>query len=463
LSGPRIGVLAPLRHRDFRLLAVGSLVSLLGDGVFRVTIAIQVLSIRPDAWALSLVAASWATAQFLTLPAGGWAADRFPRRTVMLLADVVRGVALGILALLSITGTLELWHLCALGAVVGSGNGFFNPTAMSLVPDLLPSAELERANAFLGVARPTMVWIVGPLIGATVISVGGAGTALGLDALTFLVSAGFLLFIRARPSVALDDDGRGFRRTISDVAEGFRYVRRRRWAWGWMAAAAASTMVHSGAFEVLLPTLLVNELGLDEAATARTLAFAFVAGGCGSVLASTVLGQRGLPRRFMSALFVAEGLAMAAVVGYGTVTGTWQVAILGLCTFTLFAVTDIIATTMFQRLVPRRLLGRVSSLDWMASVGLAPVGFIVAGPLDALIGPRLAIFAMGAFGVVMVATMGFMGGSRHVERRGRLRDLAPDDDAEPHAPVAARIPEAAGLDGPGPPAGLARESGSGGH
>jgi DHA3 family tetracycline resistance protein-like MFS transporter len=430
MTEPRVGILFPLRHRDFRLLAAGSLISLLGDGVFRVTIAVQVLAVNNDPRALSLVAACWASAQFVTLPAGGWAADRFARRTVMLSADVVRGLALGVLAALSLTDALQLWHLCALGALVGAGNGFFNPTAVSLVPDLLPGEDLERANAFLGVARPLMMWIVGPLLGAAVIAQGGPGLALGFDAVTFGVSAVFLLGIAPRAAAAGGADGAAAR-VPGQLAEGLRYVRQRPWAWAWIAAAGLSTLIHSGAFEVLLPTLLLNELGLDDAGVARALAGAFAAGGAGSVLVSTIIGQRGLPRRFATTLFACEAVALIAVAGYGLVTRTWQVAVLGFAIFTLFAVTDVVATTMFQRLVPRRLLGRVSSLDWMASVGLAPIGYLVAGPLAVAVGARQATVGLGLVGLVLVATMALLPGVRAKEQAGALRELRPDEDPPP--------------------------------
>lgn len=439
VSEARVGVLSPLKHRDFRLLAGGSLVSLLGDGVFRVTIAIQVLAIRNDALALSLVASCWAVSQFVVLPAGGWAADRFQRRTVMVVADVVRASALGVLAALSLSGGIALWHLCVLGAVVGAANGFFNPTATSLVPDLLPREDLERANAFLGVARPLMLWIVGPFVGASVVAAGGPGAALGIDALTFLVSGALLTGIARRP-VGAPGDGSGtggWRRTRDDLSEGLRYVRSRPWAWAWILATALGTLVYSGGFDVLLPTLLINDLGFDETQTARTLAYAFAAGGAGSVVASTYLGQRGLPGRFLTTLFLAQGVSMAAVAGFSLVRASWQVAAFGLVIFTSSALIEVTSATMFQRLVPRRLLGRVASLDWMASVGLAPVGFVLAGQLGALTTPRVAIAGMATTGLVGVIWLALIPGVRSSEQLGALRDRSSDDPtaADGHAPV----------------------------
>jgi MFS family permease len=446
MSPARLGVIAPLRHRDFRLLALGSLVSLLGDGVFRVTIAIQVFAVSDQPLALSLVASAWAVSQFVMLPVGGWAADRYDRRTVMVVADAARGVALGILAALSISGTLELWHLCLLGAVVGSANGFFNPTAMSLVPDVLPPADLERGNAFLGVARPSMLWIVGPLLGSAVIAAGGPGAALALDAATFAISGAVLLGIRRRARAAPDPTAGGWRQTRDQIVEGVRYVRRRPWAWALITAGAVSTLVHSGGFEILLPTILVFELGLDDGQVAGALAGAFAAGGAGSVLVSTVLGQRGLPRRFVTVLFSLQALALLATAGYGVVTGAWQVAAFGFVIFSSFAVVEIISATMLQRLVPRRLLGRVSSIDWMAAVGLAPLGYLLAGQLTAVFAPRVALVVLALTGVFVVAVLAFVPGVRATERLGALRDRLSDDDdlAAPQAQVPAP--------GPGTPA-----------
>ena len=433
---PEQGLLTPLRHRDFRLLAGGALVSLLGDGVFRVTIAVQVLAVRNDPRALSLVAASWALAQFVTLPAGGWAADRYDRRTLMVVADLVRAGALAVLAALSLNGVLELWHLCVLGALIGTANGLFNPTATSFLPDLIPAASIERANALLGVARPAMLWIVGPTLGAAVIGWGGPGAALGLDAATFLVSAALLLAIASGRAPAVS--GAEARKTLSALADGVEFVRRRRWAWAWITAGGLSTMVHSGAFEVLLPTLLANDLAYGEAAVARALAAAFAAGGLGSVAASTLLGQRGLPRRFMTVLFGAEALALLVMAGFATVRATWHVAVLGFAVFTLFAVTDVIGTTLLQRLVPRRLLGRVASMDWMASIGLAPVGFAVAGPLAVAVGPRTAIAVMGLVGFAAVGALARLPRVLSTERAGALRDLTPDDERTADTPRGGR-------------------------
>lgn len=438
----RIGVLAPLRHRDFRLLALGSLVSLLGNGVFRVTIAVQVLGAFGDPRALSLVAGVWAASMFFSLPIGGRTADRVDRRTLMVGAELARGAAIGVLAALSLAGVLQLWQLCLIGVVVGAGNGFFNPASLSLVPDLLPDVDLERANAFLGVARPLMLWIVGPLVGAAVVATGGPGAAFAVNAGTFLVSAVVLVGIARQPVAEAAGDQRGVvTALLADVGVGLRFVRTRRWAWAWIVAGGVSSLAHNGVFEVLLPTILFDELGLDEGAVSGTLAVTLAVGGAGSVLASTVLGQRGLPRRFMSTLFVFEGVALLIAAGYGLITARWQAVAIGAAVFSLFAMTEVIGNTLLQRLVPRRLLGRVTSLDWMTSIGLSPLGVALAGPLAVAVGTRATGVGLGVAAGAVILGLGLLAGARMPERIGRLAELRVDDHGAVH-PVVPPAPTA---------------------
>ena len=117
----RVRMLTPLRHRDFRLLWSGMCVSLMGDGIFLVAMAWQVyaLSNAPTALALVGIAMTIPTIAFLLL--GGVVSDRLDRRRVMLAADVTRGVAVAVMALLSLTGMLELWHVVGLVALYGAG------------------------------------------------------------------------------------------------------------------------------------------------------------------------------------------------------------------------------------------------------------------------------------------------------------------------------------------------------
>src|SRR5918999_6226549 len=106
-SGRR-GLLSPLRDRDFRLLWAGMTISLLGDGIFLVAVAWQAYELSNVPTALSLVGLAMSIPHIALLLFGGVISDRFPRRRVMLAADIVRGCAMLLLALLGASGQLEL-------------------------------------------------------------------------------------------------------------------------------------------------------------------------------------------------------------------------------------------------------------------------------------------------------------------------------------------------------------------
>lgn len=408
----RVGVLAPLAHRDFRLLAIAHLTSLTGDGFFRVAIAIQVLLVSNAAGAIAATAMAWGAGMVAALPLGGWVSDHFPRRRVMMLADAWRALMIGGIGVLSVTGNLELWHLITLGAGFGLGNGFFNPSAMALVPELVPAEDLARANSFLGIARPAMVYIVGPILGGVLVTAAGPGSAFLLDAATFAVSIGFLAAISVgRAAVASGEQG-----PLKDIVEGVGYVLRTRWAWPWLLGAGVGTLAFHGPFDVLVPYLLFNDFGLDEGAVSRQMAYILAAGGAGSIIAGTALGQWQLPRRFMTTLYVAEATGVAALVVFGVMWAPWHAVIAGGVLFTLFAVTDIIWTTTMQRLVPRRMLGRVASLDWFTSMSLAPLSFGVAWLLDAVVGARAALIVAGVAGAAVLLALLAVPGAREPER-----------------------------------------------
>src|SRR4051812_4826019 len=139
------GLLAPLRHRDFRLLWAGMCISLLGDGAFLVALAWQVYALTDAPTAMGAVGLAMTVPTIIFLLVGGIASDRLDRRRLMLGADALRLAAVATLAVLSLTGELALWHIVALVVAYGTGQAFFAPAFDALVPDLLPETELAQA------------------------------------------------------------------------------------------------------------------------------------------------------------------------------------------------------------------------------------------------------------------------------------------------------------------------------
>lgn len=404
-------MLRPLRHRDFSLLAAGSIVSLLGDGFFNVALAWQVYTISNAPTALAIVFLAISLPNVLLVLVGGVFSDRYDRRKLMVAADLLRAGALGVIALLSATGLLELWHMAALVVFIGAGNAFFNPASTALLPDVVPDEDLPAANALAGMYRPIMIRMVGPALAGLVVGAAGPAPAFAVDAVSFVVSAFAIWHIRARPAARVVVD-HGVRATIADVREGFRYVRSKPWIWATLLSAMFSLLVFIGPIEVLVPYVIKNKLELGPEA----LGLIFAVGGIGSLVMSVLIGVFGLPGRRVTVMYVAWAVGVLGTAGYGVMTSLWQGLLISFVLQASFMLGQVIWTTMLQQLVPRELLGRVSSLDWMMSIGLVPLSYAFTGPVSSAIGVDPTLILAGVLGAVLMFGLLFVPGVRDPER-----------------------------------------------
>jgi len=407
-------MLAPLALRDFRLLWTGMTVSLLGDGIFLVAVAWQVLALSNLPSALAVVGLSMSLPQVLFLLLGGVVSDRVERRKVMLWADVVRGIAILTIGALSITGELRVPHVIVLAALYGAGTAFFGPAFDAIVPDIVPPEQLGAANSLDQFVRPAALRLAGPAVGGVLILAVGVGWAFVVDGGSFVVSIVSLMLMRARP---IERDGEG-QSAMREVREGFAYVRANTWLWGTFAAATIAYLLFMGPTEVLLPFLVKNELG----GTSRTLGFVFAFGGVGAIGAALVMGQAGIPRRFITFMYIAWTFATLAVAGYGLAVMPWQMMVVCLMCNGLETAGTIVWATTKHRLVPGALLGRVASFDWFISVGLVPLSFALTAPVAEAIGARATLVGAGVIGALVTFLALFLPGMRSVERNASLLD-----------------------------------------
>jgi DHA3 family tetracycline resistance protein-like MFS transporter len=405
-----IRMLEPLANRNYALLMAAAVISLLGDGFFSVALAWQVYAISNVPTALAVVSIAWSVPLVAMLLLGGVFTDRYDRRWLMIGADLVRAAAVGLMGLLSVAGVLELWHIIILIAFVGLGDAFFNPASTAIVPDLVPEHQLPQANALQGLIRPLMVRLAGPAIAGFVVAVVGPGWAFVADGASFLVSALALAGIAARPRVGAVMHG--WRRTFAEMAEGLQFVRANPWLWATLVSAMFSLLAFVGPVQVLLPFLVKNQLELGPEA----LGLIFAVSGIGSIVSAIVMGQRGLPRRKITVMYVSWTAGVAFMAGYGIMGELWQALVVAFSTAALFQVGQIIWITLLQQLVPRRLLGRVASLDWLLSSGLVPVSFALTAPAAEMLGAGTTMVAAGLIGAFLMGILLFAPHVRDPER-----------------------------------------------
>jgi len=377
-----------LRRRDFRLLFLGQAVSVFGDRMVAVALAFAVLEIGGSASEVGLVLACAALPMVVCVLVGGVVADRVSRRTVMVVADLLRVASQGAMAALLISGSADIWILAALAGVTGAGTGFFSPASTGLLPELVPPEELQPANGLRATAVSAGE-IAGPLAAGVLVALAGAGWAIAADAATFAISA--LCLVRIRVPARITTAAASF---LTEMREGWTAFRSRRWVWSFVLYFAIGNMMW-GAWTALGPVVAEEDLG-GAAAWGTVLAAVGVGGLVGAVLATRVRPRRplvmvglteglfALPLAFLAAGAPVPLLALgSALSGAGMMLGNsmWE--------------------STLQRRIPAAALSRVSSYDWFGSFAFRPLGLAVWGPVAGAIGVASALWI--AFAVFMAA------------------------------------------------------------
>jgi MFS family permease len=417
--------MGPLEERPFRLLWIGRTVSEAGDALVPVALAFAVLDLTGSAADLGLVLAALFTSRVVFIVAGGVWSDRLPRQLVMVAADLARALVHILIALAFFADVVEVWYLIVSSAVFGAASAFFGPASTGLVKSIVAPGRLQEANALLGISE-RVVQIFGPLVAGVLVATAGYGVVFAIDALTFVVSAAFLLAMGLPRSIPHVE-----RRTfLADVAHGFGEVRRRTWLWtAFIAFAFANVSI--AAFFVLGPLVVQTELG-GPRAWGLVLAGWAIGGVVGSAIALRWKPDRPLVAAFLVMLSVS--LQLVALVPPVPVPLLMVSAALGLASISLG---NVLWETMLQQHVPKDAISRVSALDWSISLVFMPLGYTVAGPLAEAIGvdTTLAIAAgLGAAANLAVLLVPSVRGLSRVE--AQLGDEAPlEEQAATRAPV----------------------------
>jgi hypothetical protein len=406
-------LIGPLEERQFRLLFIARGFSMFGDGLVPVALAFAVLSIERSASALGLVLAAGTVPRVLLLLVAGVWADRIPRDQVMVGADLLRFGSQGIAAVLLIGGHAQVWQLALLTLVHGVGAAFFLPASTGLIPQTVSPGRLQQANGLLSLTSSGFS-ILGPVIAGVLVATFGAGWALAADAATFLASAAFLLQLRVTSSVERIPAS-----FLHELRAGWHEFTSRTWLWvdGLFSAF--------GNFAVLAPIWalgpLVAEESLGGAAAWAAIVTAF---GVGSVVAGAVAlrfkPERPLLIGVSALVLIAFPPALLAVPAPTPVIAAGAFA----AGFGLILFNTLFETTVQQH-VPAEALSRVSSIDWMLSLGLYPIGLAVAGSVAEVIGVGATLAASAIWALIWTPVVLAVPSVRNLRRRDDPLEVDP--------------------------------------
>lgn len=372
-----------LRSRDFRLLWGGQTVSLIGNAAFFVAIGWRTQELTGSARSLAVVLMLYSAAMLATLLIGGALADRYERRTLMIVSDLSRLVVVGALAAVDASGHLSLPLLLGFAVAVGLGDGFFHPAFGGIVPLVVERPLLASANALIGISRSGS-FVVGPALAAAIYGVAGSATVFAIDAASFAVSAGLLWL--ARPRASAREPGEG---TVREIVAGIRYVAGVPWLWVTIGLAAFILMIAMAPYQALLPKLV--EQRFDRGVGAYGLLFSLQA--VGIVVGTLVFGQTNPRRHRVVITYTAFALNDFCVIGMA-LTGMYAIAATLVVVRGFFIGYGMgIWETVLMELVPESMLSRVISLDFFGSLGLTPLGYALTAAVSDLFTPSQILVA----------------------------------------------------------------------
>jgi MFS family permease len=397
-----------LRHRDFRYLWLAQSSSVIGDCIVIVALALFVIELTGSATDLGLVLAASSLPLVAFLLLGGVWADRLPRHRVMVVTDLVRFTLHALLAALIFTGAVRIWQLIAIEALFGTAEAFFRPAANGLLPQTVPEEEIQQAQGLSSLSN-NIGEFAGPALATALVLGLGAGWAFALDAATFLLSAALLSRVRPRrraivpsrliePAPGLPPEGAPETAAVwADIRDGFREVRSRDWVWATLAAFCVALFTGLAPWFVLGPLVAreqYGEIGVYGVVSAVL--------GVGTI-AGSLIGIGWRPRFPMRAAMLAIILWPGAAVLYAVGATLWLVVPAMLIGGGGIALFDVWWTTALAERIPADKLSRVSSYDWMVSLALLPLGYVLAGPLASALGSVDVLIGGSALAAVALA------------------------------------------------------------
>lgn len=428
-SGKRLQFARALKSRPYAMIWIGQTISNLGDGIFNVALAWQILLMTHSGTAMGVVLIASMIPRLVFVLIGGVAADRLPRRLIILWSDTGRGVIVLLISVLGFTGLLQFWHLVIEALIFGVVDGFFNPAILAITPDLVEKDDLASANA-LNSMSGNLAQLVGPLVGAGLIALINPIGAFAFNALSYFISMAFLLSVRiperhvARPlemqgpvgeemqavgdnistlvPEEMPEKRRGFRGVIEDVQEGLVYVRGTRWLWVTTFSAAIGNIGFMATLAVAMPKLIHDTYGQG----AWLLGLISTTEAIGSIIALLLIGQatrlkkRGL-LAYLSLVLSCSGILIFGLPfprGIEPLVASLASMLVG---FGL-AFFNTIFFTLLHETIPGDKLGRVISLDTLGSFAMIPVGEALGGILTDRIGPAPVFIIFGSINLANV-------------------------------------------------------------
>ncbi len=389
-------VFRSLRHRNYRLFFSGQSISLIGTWMQRITLPWVVYRITGSEMLLGVVGFAGSIPSFLLAPVAGVLIDRWSRYRVMIATQIIAMVQAAVLALLSLTGTLDIWHIIVLSIALGVINSFDMPARHSLVVDMVAEKE-DIGNA---IALNSMMFngarLIGPSVAGVMLAAVGEGACFLINAVSYLFVIASLFMMRM-PATEISRERKPVLREMKeglDYSFGFPPIRHILLLLGVVSLMGTS-------YQVLMPVYAKDVLTGDS----HTYGFLMGGAGAGALLGAIYLASRDTLLRLGRMIPAATALLSAGLIALALSRSFPLSMFLIFFTGLGMMVQTAASNTVLQTIADDDKRGRVMSFYTMALMGTAPFGSLLAGWLAQMIGTPWAILLAGT--VCMVAALTF--------------------------------------------------------
>jgi MFS family permease len=302
----------------------------------------------------------------------------------------------GVIALLVVTRTAEIWMLVVLTAMQGVSSAVSFPAMASIMPQLVQRDQLQQANALNSLMRGSLN-ILGPTVGALLVVTVGAGWALMADAITWFVAALLLLPVRIPPRPARTEESPS---AIAELREGWTYFWQTTWLWVVVIAFSVLNAIHIGAIFILGPTVALETFG--EQGWGLVLS----AESAGLILMTIVMLRVPLQRPLLLGMLGISLLGLPILL----LGVRPELVVMIVAMFVAGAGTEVFSigwNLAMQENIDDQMLSRAYSYDALGSFVAIPVGQLAFGPLAGVFGYRdvLVVSGIAYFGICLLTLL----------------------------------------------------------
>lgn len=392
-----------LWNKDFFLLWQGQLVSYLGDVIYSFALSFWVLNVTGSTALMGILQAASMAPRLIIGPFAGVLVDKWDRKKIIVIADVIRGVLSTFIGIAALSGFLEVWMVFVVGVVTSVCSAFFNPAITSVKPDIVDKSKLVKANSVTSLAQAGASSL-GSAVSGVIYVVVGAPYMFLFDGISYLFSAFTEMFISI-PNIKRNNGEVTF---IEDFKSGLSFVWNFKALRNMFIISCGLNFFFNAAFVLMLP--LFNEasyLGAEK------YGFLMAMSSVGMIIGSGLLSVVNIKNNKRYLIIVGTFLPMAMLFLLIPIVNNYYI-ILAVATisFALNIMGNTIFDSVLMTIIPEEKRGKVFALINTFSMGLTPLGLAVGGILGEILPIRIAMLILLCCTLLLTLAFAFIKGLR---------------------------------------------------